>query len=351
MIGHSRSSIVPRRKDVVSQGKTIGQLPIVSIICHSFNHEHYIEGTLEAMTSQLTDFPFEIIVHDDASSDRSQEIIREVSEKQHSQRIVPILQEQNQFSKGRRPPRFTFPRARGEFIALCEGDDYWTSPDKLQRQVDAMRQHPEIDLCVHPAMRLSMRTEKQKKGFDHGPTERIVPPETVIARHNQFAPTASMLMRAKAAQNLPDWFFTEPDLPVGDCFIEAILGRKGVLYLPETMSVYRRDVPGSYTQRFRMGSSQELDKSLKKMIHFTKKLYGIKEIPDSALEQRLSYVRLNYALQFLAIGDLERFRKIGRDVHLKRHLALRTILGAMRRSRLAFFIGRHGFLQYRRING
>ena len=228
---------------------------------------------------------------------------------------MPILQEQNQFSQGRRPPRFTFPRARGEFIALCEGDDYWTSPNKLQRQVDAMRRHPEIDLCVHSAIRLSMRTGKLKKDFDHGPTERIVPPETVIARHNQFAPTASMLMRTRAAQNLPDWFFKEPSLPVGDCFIEAILGRKGVLYLPETMSVYRRDVPGSYTNRFRQAEGDKLAESLERMLYFTEKLRGMPGIPEHALDQRLSYVRLNYALQFLAAGDQERFlRQAGRCV-------------------------------------
>lgn len=333
-----------------SPGQDSSHLPTVSVLCHCHNHEAYIRQTLERILEQKTDFPFEIIVHDDASSDRSQKIIREVCEEQHDQQVVPILQERNQFSRGRRPPRFTFPRARGEFIALCEGDDYWTSPDKLQRQVDAMRRHPEIDLCVHPAMRLSMRTGKRKKGFDHGPNERIVPPEKVIARHNQFAPTASVLMRCEAAQAMPEWFFKAPDLPVGDFFIEAILGKKGVLYLPETMSVYRRNVPGSYTQRFQNSASEDLEDSLERMIYFTEQLRSTEGLPEAALNQRLSYIRLNYALQFLAIGDRERFDQVSRQIRRLGHWGLSHALSAIRHNRFGFWAGRHAFLQFRRLS-
>jgi len=323
-------------------------VPTVSVLCHCHNHEAYIRQTLERILEQKTDFPIEIIVHDDASTDRSQEIIRELSD-EHGELIRPIFQTQNQYSQGRRPPHFTFREARGDFIALCEGDDYWIDPKKLQKQVDALRRHPEIDLCVHPAMRLSMRTGKQKKSFDHGPTERIIPLEPVIARHNQFAPTASMLMRTKAAQALPDWFFNEPGLPVGDFFIEAILGRQGVFYLPDTMSVYRRDVPGSYTNTFRKISSEQLEKRLQRMLYFVGKLRGMEGIPENALEKRLAFVRLNYALQFLSAGDRDRFIRTSRAIRLPGHAGLQAALATMRRSRIAFAAGRRAFHALRRL--
>jgi len=324
------------------------QAATVSVLCHCYNHEPYIRQTLESILAQKTDFSIEIIVHDDASSDRSQEIIREICDG-HALQVKTILQSRNQFSQGRRPPHFTFSRARGEFIALCEGDDYWIDPYKLQKQVDAMHRYPNLDLCVHPAIRLSMRTGRQRKGFNYGRNERIIDAKEVIARHNQFAPTASVLMRSDVAQNLPDWFFYEPGLLVGDYFIEAIIGRQGVLYLPDTMSVYRREVPGSYTDRFRESSGQYLEDDLELMLRFTERLREIDGIPKEALEQRLSYIRLNYGLQFLAVGDQERFENVVREIKLDRHRLPLSALRLMYRSRTAFRLGRLGFNFLRRF--
>ena len=327
----------------------MNETPTVSVLCHAFNHEAFIRQALEGILMQETDFPVEIIVHDDASADRTPAIIQELV-REHGDRIVPILQQENQFSRGRRPKRFTYPKARGEFIALCEGDDYWTDPQKLQKQVDALRRHPEVDLCVHPAMRLSMRTGKAKKGFDHGPRERIVPSDAIIARHNQFAPTASVLMRREAAISMPGWWFHgSPPPPAGDFFVEAIVGRKGVLYLPDTMSVYRRDVPGSYTNSFRRVSGETLEERLQRMLYFVEKLRDMEGIPEAALDQRLSYVRLNYALQFLSAGDRERFIRTSRDIRMRGHGGLQIALATMGRSRVVFAAGRRAFNALRRL--
>lgn len=317
--------------------------PLVSVICHSYNHGPYLAQALESFLTQKADFRLEIIIHDDASSDQSQGVIREICERHHDRQIIPILQKQNQFSQGLRPSRFTFPRARGKFIALCEGDDYWVDPDKLQKQVDAMRRFPNLDLCVHPAIRLSVATGVQKRDFDYGRKEQVIYSNTIIVRHNQFAPTASYLMRTTAAQSLPNWFFNEPGLPVGDFFIEAILGRKGVLYLPDIMSVYRRGTPGSYTSRFRESSGASLESSLERMLYFTEKLRGMDGIPEESLEQRLAYIRLNYGLQFLAVGDRERFAKIIREIKLDRHRLPLATLRLICKSRTAFRLSRSSF--------
>lgn len=115
--------------------------PLVSICCITYNHEKFIRDAIEGFLMQQTNFDFEIIVHDDASTDGTAEIIREY-EKKYPELFVTIFQNENQYSQGIKPwPNFVFPMARGKYIALCEGDDYWTEPLKLQKQVDFLERN------------------------------------------------------------------------------------------------------------------------------------------------------------------------------------------------------------------
>ena len=119
---------------------------LVSIITLAYNHESYIRECLDGILMQKTSFKFELLIHDDASTDNTANIIREYEAK-HSDIIKPIYQTENQYSK--RVPigsTYLYPRAKGKYIALCEGDDYWTDPYKLQKQVDILENNPEIGL-------------------------------------------------------------------------------------------------------------------------------------------------------------------------------------------------------------
>ncbi len=126
--------------------------PVVSICCITYNHENYIEQALQSFLMQETSFAFEIVIHDDASPDNTAEIIRRY-EREYPNIIKPIYQTENQKSKfkGGMNPRFNYPRALGKYIALCEGDDYWTDPYKLQKQVDFLEANPEYVVCCHNA--------------------------------------------------------------------------------------------------------------------------------------------------------------------------------------------------------
>ena len=122
---------------------------LVSICCVTYNHESFIRQCLDGFLMQKTNFEFEILIHDDASTDGTDGIIREYEQK-YPDIIKPIYQTENQYSKGIKiSTTYTFPRAKGKYIALCEGDDYWTDPYKLQKQVDFMEENPEYSLCCH----------------------------------------------------------------------------------------------------------------------------------------------------------------------------------------------------------
>jgi len=122
------------------------QEPLVSICCLCYNHEPYIRECLDGFMMQKTNFTFEVLIHDDASTDNSVQIIREYESK-YPDIIKPIYQTENQYSKGVGVTRvFQFPRARGKYIALCEGDDYWIDPMKLQKQVDFLEDNEEYGL-------------------------------------------------------------------------------------------------------------------------------------------------------------------------------------------------------------
>lgn len=116
---------------------------LLSICCITYNHENYISQAIEGFLAQKTSFNFEIIIHDDASTDATASIVKKY-EQEHPNLIKAIYQTENQYSKGIKPwPNFVFPIARGKYIALCEGDDYWTDPYKLQKQVDFLEANPE----------------------------------------------------------------------------------------------------------------------------------------------------------------------------------------------------------------
>jgi len=164
--------------------------PIVSINCLTYNHAPYVRQCLDGFIMQKTDFPIEVLVHDDASTDGTADIVREYEQK-YPDIIKPIYQTENQYSKGISPSRtYNYPRAQGKYIAICEGDDYWTDPCKLQKQVDFLEANPEYGLCYTKARvysqkknefeKWSMGTEVYKK--EDFPYSAVIPTLTICLR-------------------------------------------------------------------------------------------------------------------------------------------------------------------------
>ena len=130
----------------------ISPYPLVNIRCITYNHEPYIRQCLEGFVMQKTTFPFEAVVHDDASTDGTATIIREYAEK-YPDIIKPIYETENLYSKHDGSlSKIMNAHMRGKYIAMCEGDDYWTDPLKLQKQVNFLEDHPDYSMCFHAAM-------------------------------------------------------------------------------------------------------------------------------------------------------------------------------------------------------
>jgi len=135
-----------------SETSSSAVVPRLSVVCITYNAAQYIRAALDGFLMQKTDFPFEVLVHDDASTDGTAEIIREYAEKRPDV-VRAVFQKENQWSKGVAvAPKFLWPLIRGEYVAMCEGDDYWTDPLKLQKQVDWLDAHPDSSVCFHPVV-------------------------------------------------------------------------------------------------------------------------------------------------------------------------------------------------------
>lgn len=209
--------------------------PVVSICCITYNQEQYINECIEGFLLQKTSFPIEILIHDDASMDNTGRIIKEYKEK-YPDLITIICQTENKYSKGIRVIKeYLFPIAKGKYIALCEGDDYWTDPYKLQKQVDFMEQHPNFSMCSHASQILMCgHFDESNIGISELTTETLISEDWGLM-------TASLLFR-KDKLETPEWY---GQVKNGDYALQLLLSLKGKIgYLPDDMCVYRQHLGG-----------------------------------------------------------------------------------------------------------
>lgn len=223
---------------------------MASVIMTSYNHEKYIRKALESVLAQKTDFGYEMLIHDDASTDGTADIIREYSEK-YPDIIKPVFEEANQWSRGGNITRIALDREiRGRYIAILETDDYWDYEYKLQTQVDFMETHEDYSMCMHAATRLDDVTGEtavmdffEKEGT-YGWEDQVK-----AGLGTTFPAVASYLLRAEFLKDIPDLFLDEG---LGDYALRQYWASRGrVYYFEKPMSVYRVSMPSSYMGRLR----------------------------------------------------------------------------------------------------
>lgn len=208
--------------------------PKVSVITITYNHEKYIEQTLKSIVSQESNFDFEVIVADDRSTDKTADIIRELAANNPS--IKPILRNKNIGAHENFKDAIT--QAKGEYIALCEGDDYWTDNSKLQQQVDFLDKHKDYGLCFHPVRVFFEKGEKKDTVFPDRSNNFTV---EKLLREN-FIQTNSVMYRAAK-----DYSGLAVDVMPYDWYLHLFHTQFGKIgFIDQVMSAYRRHEDGMW---------------------------------------------------------------------------------------------------------
>lgn len=232
----------------------------VSIICNTYNHEQFIKDALDGFLMQKTNFEYEVLVHDDASTDNTPAII-DCYKQKYPNIIKPIFQKENKYSLGINITReYQLPRAKGKYIAICEGDDYWTDERKLQIQFDILEQNIQVDMCAHAAEEIDWLSNQKVGLVAPAESDCILSLEDVVTGGGSYLATASLMYRKQIETTPPDYrkvYGIDYTLQVSGAF------RGGIYYVNRTMSVYRFLTPGSWTKLLKKDHHRKLTHKLR----------------------------------------------------------------------------------------
>jgi glycosyltransferase involved in cell wall biosynthesis len=249
--------------------------PKVSILTITYNHENFIAQAIESALMQKVDFPYEIVIGEDGSTDRTREILLHYQAR-YPDRVRLLLNETNLGAH----QNFlnTLTACQGEYIALLEGDDYWISPYKLQKQVDLLDHHPDAALCFHNAQVVYEGTDAHPILFHAGDQKEVFTLTDLLSTN--FIPTASVLYRRNTVSHFPDWYFK---LKMGDWSLYILVAQQGSLrYINEVMSVYRKHPSGYWTSQSKISQCRETVKMLQTINIYLNYQY------EAILEQSIS---------------------------------------------------------------
>lgn len=247
----------------------------VSVVCLVYNHDKYLRKCLDGFVMQKADFLYEVLIHDDASTDSSAEIIGEYA-KRYPEIFRPIYQKENQYSKHVNIYKeFILSEIRGKYVALCEGDDYWCDPCKLQKQYWAMEKNPNCAIALHKVRRIY---ENGKKSDSCYPTS-VVPQgvmtsqafyELILLKEAYPFQTSSYFFKAKLrAQQFEENPPFAGDLSFGDVPMLLYMALRGDVYYEDCeMSCYRMNSIGSWNDKNGENYNKNLRENQKMLSEF-----------------------------------------------------------------------------------
>ena len=243
--------------------------PLVSVSIITYNHQNYVAQAIDGVLMQKTTFDYEILIGEDDSEDNTRAIVKEYKER-YPDRIKLFLNSRENviYVNGRPTGRWNavnnLKHARGQYIALCEGDDYWTDPNKLQKQVDFLENNADFAICTHAVETVFEGGVKEINPFVE-PIEVASFEDIVTWGH--FIPTLSIVFRKSALPVIPNWYYK---LWVGDIPLVWLIAHYGKnYYMKEVMGIKRKN-PGGVTQNPRYIQSPEF--IAKNKLFFYKKL-------------------------------------------------------------------------------
>lgn len=217
--------------------------PKVSVVMITYNHGKFIAQAIESVLMQEADFQVELVIGEDCSTDDTRKIVQEYAAR-YPQIIRALLPEQNM---GAQKNAFAvFSACRGEYIAILEGDDYWTDSTKLSRQVDLMDSNPEISFCFHPIIEFDESHGRETVVFPAEDPRNVKDLVEELIRWN-FIPSNSRLLRRSKIPVFDNHF---QDLKLGDWPTSIMMSLNGKIgYLPQKMAVYRRHSNSTWSSK------------------------------------------------------------------------------------------------------
>jgi glycosyltransferase involved in cell wall biosynthesis len=216
----------------------------LSVLMVTYNHEKYIGQALDSVLMQKVTFPYEIVIGDDFSTDKTREIIVDYAVK-HPDKIRLLLHERNLGLGGKNNFIHTLKACVGEYVAILEGDDYWTDPHKLQKQVELMDEHPQCAICIHDVQEFHQNLGEIRKSIfpEH---LRLVTQQKDLLKGN-YIYTCSVMYRKQHLHELPPWYYDT--ISLADFTINVLCSHYGdIRYIDNVMAVYRIHRSGMWTQ-------------------------------------------------------------------------------------------------------
>ena len=220
--------------------------PLVTVILPTHNHAPFIAQAIESVLMQQTDFPFDILLHDDASTDGTADICRAFAEK-YPDKITLIAQTVNQYTIDRRiQSHILIPRVNAKYTAILDGDDYWIDPLKLQKQVRYLEAHPDCTLCIGGSYLVDVNNQVVGQVTPYQ-TDCVVNPDDMIRGGGGFNATNTIVMPTNLLKNLPNFadYVEAEDIPFQ--LFGALSGY--AWYIADILMAYRLAVPGSWSTR------------------------------------------------------------------------------------------------------
>lgn len=256
--------------------------PLVSVLVVAYNHEKYIVECLESILAQKTNFPFEILLGEDDSNDRTREICIEYANKYPSIIRLFLHDRRNTIKfNGRATGRFNWVyslnQANGTFLALCDGDDYWTSPYKLQQQVDILQASPSFSGCAHNTLIFNESSSSLADELIVGTVDKTIFTINDFVRGEIYFHTSSMLYRLSNIKRCAFDFYSES---FGDWFLCTKVSELGpIKYINSTMSIYRIHKSGVWSE---LDEFERLSKNLSSLMNYNRVLdykYEVSYLP------------------------------------------------------------------------
>lgn len=229
--------------------------PLVSVCCITYNHEKFIRQAIDSFLEQNTNFPIEIIIHDDASTDNTVNVICEY-QKKYPDLIKTILQSENQYSvRGFGFISDIFKQASGKYIALCEGDDYWTDPLKLQLQVELLNKKPYLSACFHNVIKINHESQEQSAWYLPDYKDEYSTAD-LLSSNSNFIATGSVVFRNRLLADFPTWLNR---VGMADWILHIMNSFYGSLgYIDRVMGVYRLHPGGVWSTKTTLNMLVEL---------------------------------------------------------------------------------------------